>query len=120
MARPALRAPIPEADRGAHPQRGLPSGRRRCRMLKILHTADWHVGRSFGQFEPEDARKLARDRLSVIDRILGLADQYDVHAVLCAGDLFDSPDPGEAWWRGLAQSFGRRKTWTRPVVLLPG
>jgi DNA repair exonuclease SbcCD nuclease subunit len=89
-------------------------------MLKVLHTADWHVGRSFGQFKSEDARKLARDRLSVIDRILGLADQYDVHAVLCAGDLFDSPDPAEAWWRGLAESFGRRRTWMRPVVLLPG
>jgi DNA repair exonuclease SbcCD nuclease subunit len=89
-------------------------------MLKILHTADWHVGRSFGQFAPEDARKLARDRLSVIDRILGLADQYDVDAVLCAGDLFDCPCPEENWWGGLAESFRRRRTWKRPVVLLPG
>jgi exonuclease SbcD len=89
-------------------------------MLKVLHTADWHVGRSFGQFEPQDARKLARDRVSVIDRILGVADSYNVDAVLCAGDLFDNPDPGEPWWRALAESFGRRKTWTRPVVLLPG
>jgi DNA repair exonuclease SbcCD nuclease subunit len=89
-------------------------------VLKILHTADWHVGRSFGQFEPEDARKLARDRLSVIDKILGLAHQYNVDAVLCAGDLFDTPDPGESWWRGLADSFGRRTDWRRPVVLLPG
>src|SRR5207302_257632 len=96
------------------------SGRRRRRMLKILHTADWHVGRSFGQFEPDDARKLARDRLSVIDRILGLADQYDVDAVLCAGDLFDSPCPEEDWWVSLAASFRRQKTWKRPVVLLPG
>jgi DNA repair exonuclease SbcCD nuclease subunit len=89
-------------------------------MLKVLHTADWHVGRSFAQFKEEDARKLARERLKVIDRILGLAEQYDVDAVLCAGDLFDGEDPGEPWWRGLAESFVRRKTWTRPVVLLPG
>ena len=89
-------------------------------MLKILHTADWHVGRSFGQFEPDDARKLARDRLTVVDRILGLAAQYDVQAVLCAGDLFDSPDPGEPWWGGLAEKLRRRSTWTCPVVLLPG
>jgi DNA repair exonuclease SbcCD nuclease subunit len=89
-------------------------------MLKVLHTADWHVGRSFGQFEPEDACKLARDRLSVIDRILGLANQYDVHVVLCAGDLFDCPAPERTWWQGMAEKFGRQKTWTRPVVLLPG
>jgi DNA repair exonuclease SbcCD nuclease subunit len=89
-------------------------------MLRVLHTADWHVGRSFDQFEPEDARKLARERLSVVDRILRLADQYDVHAVLCAGDLFDSPNPAQDWWDGLAKLFGRRGAWTRPVVLLPG
>jgi DNA repair exonuclease SbcCD nuclease subunit len=89
-------------------------------LLKILHTADWHVGRSFGQFEPNDACKLARDRPAAVDRILGLADQYDVHAVLCAGDLFDSPDPSEPWWRGMADSLRRRRNWTRPVVLLPG
>src|SRR5262249_11347078 len=120
MARSTLRAPIPQAHGGTHPRSRLPGGGGRWGMLKGLHTADWHVGRSFSQFEPEHARKVARDRLSVIDRILGLADQYDVHVVLCAGDLFDSPTPDEPWWRGLAHSFGRRKTWTRPVVLLPG
>jgi DNA repair exonuclease SbcCD nuclease subunit len=74
-------------------------------MLKILHTADWHVGRLFDrQFDAEVAAKLARERLCVIDRILGLAHQYDVDAVLCAGDLFDSPNPGDAWWRELAQN----------------
>ncbi len=89
-------------------------------MLKILHTADWHVGLSFKQFKTEDATKLARDRLRVVDEILGRAEQYDVDAVLCAGDLFDRPDPAPEWWQALAQSFCRRKTWNRPVVLLPG
>jgi DNA repair exonuclease SbcCD nuclease subunit len=89
-------------------------------VLKILHTADWHVGLSFKQFEPEDARKLSRDRLSVVDQILGRAEQYNVDAVLCAGDLFDTPQPNESWWRRLAESFNRRRSWTRPVVLLPG
>ena len=89
-------------------------------MLKILHTADWHVGRAFGQFDPEVSRKLARDRVSVIERIMGLAEQYGVDAVLCAGDLFDSPDPGEQWWGAVADIFRSRKHWTKPVVLLPG
>jgi DNA repair exonuclease SbcCD nuclease subunit len=90
-------------------------------MLRILHTADWHIGRTYGHgFEPATARRLARDRLTVIDKILGLADQFDVHAVLCAGDLFDEPNPREDWWRGLVDAFIRRKNWKRPVVLLPG
>jgi len=88
-------------------------------MLKILHTADWHLGHLSGQFEPTDSKKLARDRLTVIDEILGLAEQHDVAAVLCAGDLFNSKDPEEVWWRGLADKFKTRQ-WTRPVFLLPG
>jgi len=90
-------------------------------MLKVLHTADWHVGRSFGkQFEPEDALKLSRARFSVIDRILGEADHFNVDAVLCAGDLFDNQNPGEKCWRHVIRSFARQKAWRRPVVLLPG
>ena len=89
-------------------------------MLKILHTADWHVGRSFGMFNEADARKLARERITVVDRILGLADRYDVDAVLCAGDLFDSLDPGEDWWGALSDRLRERAAPTRPVVLLPG
>jgi DNA repair exonuclease SbcCD nuclease subunit len=90
-------------------------------MLRILHTADWHIGRAYGHgFEPADAQKLARDRLTVLDRILGLADHFDVHAVLCAGDLFDEPNPREDWWRGLGDAFARQRNWQRPVVLLPG
>lgn len=89
-------------------------------MLKILHTADWHLGHTFHQFDEADRLKLERARLTAVETILGLAEQYDVHAVLCAGDVFDSPDPGEHWWRGLAKAFARRSGWKRPLVLLPG
>lgn len=89
-------------------------------MLKILHTADWHIGKSFDQFGPEAAATLARDRLGVIDRIMGCASQFDVDAVLCAGDLFDRPDPDDDWWKGLAAKFDGYRNWRKPVVLLPG
>lgn len=90
-------------------------------MLKVLHTADWHLGRTFGPpFKDNDAQRLAQDRFNAVDRILGLANQYDVDAVLCAGDLFDSNEPTKDSWGRLVDSFRRCKTWTRPVVLLPG
>lgn len=91
-------------------------------MLKLLHTADWHVGKEFRQFDTEVSRKLARDRVAVIEQIMGRARQYNVDAVLCAGDLFDSPDPGEQWWRAVSDVFAKLDTseWNRPVVLLPG
>lgn len=89
-------------------------------MLTILHTADWHVGLTFKQFKDEDANKLSRARLRVVDDILYRAEQYNVDAVLCAGDLFDRPDPRPETWQCLLESFTRRKCWSRPVVLLPG
>jgi len=91
-------------------------------MLRLLHTADWHVGKQFGQFDEEVSKKLARDRVSVIEQIMGRARQYNVDAVLCAGDLFDEPDPGEQWWRAVHDVFIKCNSsgWNRPVILLPG
>mgnify|MGYP001225183215 CR=1 FL=1 len=92
-------------------------------MLKLLHTADWHLGMSFGQFDEADRTKLTRARLEVVDKLLGLADMHQVHAVLCAGDLFDEPTPDPIWWKGLRKAFDRvANGWpaSRPVFLLPG
>ncbi len=88
--------------------------------LKILHTADWHLGRSFPMFRDEDQPKLTRARIDAVDRLLGLAESYAVNAVLCAGDLFHEPAPAEIWWRELLRLFERRKWSGRPLFLLPG
>lgn len=89
-------------------------------MLTILHTADLHLGHVSRQLDAETARKLARARLGAVDTILGLAQQYDVRALICAGDIFDSPQPEQDWWRGLAAAFARNTGWHCPVILLPG
>jgi DNA repair exonuclease SbcCD nuclease subunit len=88
--------------------------------LKILHTADWHLGRSFPAFAEEDQKKLTRARVEAVDRLLGVAESYAVNAVLCAGDLFDDPSPDDTWWRELLRLFERRRWTNRPVFLLPG
>jgi DNA repair exonuclease SbcCD nuclease subunit len=88
--------------------------------LKILHTADWHLGRSFSSFRDEDQPKLTRARIEAVDKLLGLAESYGVNAVLCAGDLFHEPAPPDTWWRELLRLFERRKWNDRPVFLLPG
>ena len=87
--------------------------------LKILHTADWHLGLRFPAVTPEQEKRLTRARLEVVGRILDLAESRAVDAVLGAGDLFDGPRPDEEWWQGLLSEFQRR-SWTRPVILLPG
>lgn len=88
--------------------------------LKLLHTADWHLGRRFPSFPTEVGLELMRARMSVIDAIMGSAAHNEVDAVLCAGDLFDDPNPDEEWWRPLADKLQRYATPGRPVVLLPG
>jgi DNA repair exonuclease SbcCD nuclease subunit len=88
--------------------------------LKILHTADWHLGRGFPSFAEPDETKLTRARLEAVERVFGLAESFGVNAVLCAGDLFDDPAPAEMWWRGLLRLLERRLWRDRPVFLLPG
>ncbi len=88
--------------------------------LKLLHTADWHLGKRFSSFDPEDELSLTRARLDVIENILEVAERNSVDAVLCAGDLFDEPNPDRRWWEGLGNILRSRGRSNRPVFLLPG
>ena len=101
VARTSVRAPLPEAGDRSHSGRAVRDRGQRYGMLKLLHTADLHLGCEFGQLPPDDRRKLARARLAVVEPILALAEQYDVDAVLLAGDIFDTPEP----LRGLVAGF---------------
>lgn len=88
-------------------------------MLRLLHTADWHLGKRFQAF-PEDAqKKLSRARLDVVGKILEAARRHRVHGVLCAGDLFDDPAPAQVFWEGLAKMFHDHPVEV-PVFLVPG
>ncbi|HEX4418982.1 MAG TPA: DNA repair exonuclease [Kofleriaceae bacterium] len=87
--------------------------------LKFLHTADWHLGRRFPSFDEGDRKALSRARLDVLDHILLSAEQHDVGAILCAGDLFDEPAPDKEWWEPVARKLSGMRT-PRLVILLPG
>ena len=89
-------------------------------MLKLLHTADWHLGRRFPSFDEEAQRKLSRARLEVVSSIFDVARRNAVHAVLCAGDLFDDPDPSPDFWEGLGKIFQSQPTTHPPAFLIPG
>src|SRR6266576_5231785 len=89
-------------------------------VLKVLHTADWHLGRRFPSFPEEAQKKLSRARMDVIATILDVARRRAVNAVLCAGDLFDDPTPAPDFWEGLAKTFQDRTGPHPPVFLVPG
>jgi DNA repair exonuclease SbcCD nuclease subunit len=89
-------------------------------VLRVLHTADWHLGRRFNSFPEADAMKLTRARLEVLDAIFGVAERESVDAVLCAGDLFDDPFPVQDWWQPLTDMLGKLAWKNRPMFMLPG
>jgi DNA repair exonuclease SbcCD nuclease subunit len=89
-------------------------------VLKLLHTADWHLGRRFLSFPEEAQKKLSRARLDVVGRILEVARHNAVHAILCAGDIFDEPLPLSDFWQGLAKRLAEHPGTHAPLFLVPG
>ncbi len=69
--------------------------------FKFLHSADWHIGKTFGDFDLEQAAVLRQARLEAVTRLSEIARQNDITDVLVAGDVFDSPKPGDAVVRTL-------------------
>lgn len=70
-------------------------------MLKLLHTADWQIGRVYSRFEPEDAMVLQEARFTMVERLAQLAAEREVQAVIVAGDVFDTQSPSERTIRRL-------------------
>ena len=52
-----------------------------------------------------------RARLGAVDTIFGLVQQYDVRAILCAGDIFDTPQPHEDRLRFVCRFPALRSIW---------
>ncbi len=88
-------------------------------MLTILHTADWHLALSFPGFDAAAQRVLTRARLQTVRTIFDVAEREACDAVVCAGDLFDVPNPSEQWWSALRELLCVQPA-HRPIVLLPG
>ena len=86
--------------------------------FKFIHTADWHIGKSFGAFSIEKRALLSEARMSVIDRIADIANREDILHVLVAGDVFDSPRLPDSIIRQAMHRLGQAKnvTW----YMLPG
>jgi len=83
----------------------------------FLHTADWQIGRQYGQFDPQDAAILEEARLEVIAKIATLAMQRQVDAVLVAGDVFDTQAVSD---RTIRRLFAAMQGFSGPWVLIAG
>ncbi len=86
-------------------------------MTKILHTADWQIGRLYGTFDPDDAVPLAEARFAVVERLAALASAEQVDAVVVAGDVFDAQTVSA---RSIRRLFNAMQGYSGPWVMIPG
>lgn len=86
-------------------------------MPRLLHTADWQIGRQFSTFPPESAVPLMEARFTAVERLARLATERRVDAVLVAGDVFDAQTVSD---RTLRRLFDALAGYAGPWVLLPG
>lgn len=85
--------------------------------LRILHTADWQLGKPFHQLPAEVAPLLRDARFAAVRKLAELATRHEVAAVLVAGDAFDGQLVPE---RTLVQALAAMRGFAGPWVLLPG
>jgi len=86
-------------------------------LIKLLHTADWQIGRTPTAFEPDDAALLAEARFAVVERLARLATAEGVQAVLVAGDVFDAQGVSD---KTIHRLFNNLAAFNGPWVLIPG
>jgi len=78
----SIHVPIPQKD--SREPHGIGGN---CAMLRILHTADWHLGQSFHGFDRDYEHQL------FLNWLLGTVEERQPDALLIAGDVFDSVNP---------------------------
>lgn len=83
--------------------------------MRILHTSDWHLGKTLENISRLDEQK------QFIDELCHIAEGEDVDLVLVAGDVFDTYTPSSAaeelFYDGMDRLNGRGR---RAVVVIAG
>lgn len=83
--------------------------------MRILHTADWHLGKKLDSFSRLE------EQILVMNEIVEIANEQQVDLVLIAGDLFDNFNPSveavELFYKTLKQLSDNGK---RPVIAISG
>ncbi|MDT0117198.1 exonuclease SbcCD subunit D [Microbacterium sp. PRF11] len=67
--------------------------------MRILHTSDWHIGRTFHGHPTLDALR------GVLDALVAQVREHAVDVVIVAGDVFDSAAPSAACYPLLSQTL---------------
>lgn len=82
--------------------------------VRLLHTADWHVGKTLKGVSRLDEQE------QVLRRIVAVAREQEVDAVLVAGDLYDSAAPNAAAQRLVVRTLTALAGTGAEVVVIAG
>jgi hypothetical protein len=85
--------------------------------ISVIHTADWQIGKTFGNIPGDAGAMLREQRFQTIRRIALLARERAADAVLVAGDVFDSNAVKDETIR---RAINAMEGFAGPWVLLPG
>ena len=87
--------------------------------LRILHTADLHLGMKFtGRYPPEVRERLVKVRFETLGNLVETANAEKVELFIIAGDLFHDQNVARRDIRAAAEALGRFTG--RVVLVLPG
>ncbi|MFS0824244.1 exonuclease SbcCD subunit D [Bacillus sp. 1P02SD] len=83
--------------------------------MRILHTADWHLGRSL------EGRSRLEEQAQFLDELVKIVEEEKIDVVLMAGDAFDTVNPPAAAESLFYESIARLANGgKRPVSIIAG
>lgn len=85
--------------------------------IRLLHTADWQIGKQFSWIEGDAGALIRTQRLESVKRIAELARGREVDAVLVAGDVFEMNTVSD---ETLRRTMDALSGYPGPWLLLPG
>lgn len=84
-------------------------------MIRILHTADWHLGKKLERFSR------FQEQVDVMNEICEIADKAKADVIIIAGDIFDHFNPPTEAIELLYKTLKRlSNNGTRPIVAIAG
>ena len=90
--------------------------------MRIIHTADLHIGvENYGRTDPDTGLSTRLgDFLAALDELVDHAVNNDVHLVLLAGDVYKGRDPSQTHQREFARRLRRLSNAGIPTFILVG
>ena len=82
--------------------------------MRVLHTADWHVGKKLGRIDR------ATETEAVLDELVGITKEAEVDLVLVTGDLFDRGLPPFLSLKLVLETLVRLADTGARVIAIPG